>query len=340
VLEEVPVYDIFHCRRKYIGMVAPFYSRPGFSPGYFEMKIDGREVSVKMLPDSRSLTASMLAEIPRELRSKDEWEVEIKTNEVMRFKVSRIVGKEGQLVMVTLAKYDWPYIREWVRYHRKLGFEFFYIYNNGEEKLADTLKELVERGRVKEIQWPYPYGLYDAHLDPFFPKDSHLYTQAPQMMHAALKYGHLWEWMGFFDVDEFLVPMQAFDLKEVFESVKRGDFNELVFGEVAVLKVKGKWFGTSGYRGGVKGSVLESFLRCEKGHTGGTKCFIRPEMVNSSVVHYWESFFETGEVPENVLRYNHYRSLSSFKGRWGEVQDKHYSNEIEDRRVLEVLNHG
>lgn len=329
---EVPIYDVFHCRDRYIGLVGPYYSRAAFQN--VEIRCDGDRLPLYILPDTRMFTMAVLAKLPKRWLLSDSWLVEIRTpQDAFGYVIKRQPNSTVGVSLSTLTRHDTAYLDEWLHYHRRLGIEHFYIYNNSESAVS---RILAPQADVTEIPWPGEYELQDARLEPFWGHKSHLYLQPPQMIHACLRFGNC-EWMGFFDPDEFLCPMQSTPLGLILADADYGSFSELVYQPTAAIRIQGKWFGTSGHQS-LKTPVLDNYTHCEKGHTCGTKCFVRPEKVNASAVHYFEVEGQTAWVPDNVLRFNHYRSISSYKARVGPQFDRDYTNETTDTRIIEVRN--
>lgn len=327
-----PVYDMFHCRGHYIGMVGPYYARTAFDGAVIE--IDGQGAEWFMVPDSRLFTMTLLAKIPASMREKDTWQVRIVSGkQVVSYSIPRSKRNLGRLAMATMVRYDAQYLGEWICHHARLGVEHFYVYNHSAvPKITAILQKF--NYMATEIPWEGAYNLKSAGQEPFLPRDSHCYTQCPQMMHAALKYGDAWDWMGFFDADEFLCPMGNMDLGAVLSASERGDYAEVPFIRTTALQVRGKWFGTSNHSAIPNGSILRNYQRCEAGHTCGTKCFVQPHAVKGNAVHYWDVEGQAAILPDNVLRFNHYRSISSYKNRVGRAHDSHYSNETTDATIL------
>ena len=153
------------------------------------------------------------------------------------------------------------------------------------------------------------------------------------MMHAVFRYGEAWDWLGFFDADEFLVPRSG----SVLDTLTRQWQGDRPFRRVGALKIAGKWFGNSGHRQRHAGSVRKNYLRCERGHTGGTKCFVRPRAVKATRIHWWTVDGETIDIDPCELRFNHYRGISEHNVRRGPKFDNEYTNETEDREILRWL---
>ncbi len=323
------IYDVFRCRYDYVGIVAPYWCRPAFDG--MNLQVNGESVEWFALPDSRQFTLSILARIPRYLqRCVVPLTVTIYKKNYAVCMPRGPVGM-GRLAMVTMVRQDARYLAEWIRYHHTLGFQHFYIYNH--TKVPEITAVLKAFGNsVTEIPWHGRYGMASAWSEPFLPRDSHCYTQCPQMMHAALKYGDHWDWMGFFDADEFLVPQTDLSISGILAKAERHAYAEVPFIRSAALEVQGKWFGTSGHSRMPRGSVVENYTQCEAGHTCGTKAFIQPHAVTGTAIHYWDVVGQTAKVPTTILRFNHYRAISPFKNRIGQQFDDDWTNEITDTR--------
>ncbi|MDP8207399.1 MAG: glycosyltransferase family 92 protein [Candidatus Electryonea clarkiae] len=101
------------------------------------------------------------------------------------------------LSLCCIAQDETPYLRAWVEYHRLAGVEHFYIYDNESKvPISDTLKGYIDHGIVdvipvkgKNQQLP----AYDHCLNEFGKKQS--------------------RWIGFIDMDEFLLPLKTDDLR-------------------------------------------------------------------------------------------------------------------------------
>jgi hypothetical protein len=82
------------------------------------------------------------------------------------------------------------WLEEWIRYHHYLGVEHFYLYNNDVDRTdADRiLQPYIDSGLVDSIPYPGQFRQLSAYQD-------------------VLKYqAHGSYWMGFLDLDEFIVP--------------------------------------------------------------------------------------------------------------------------------------
>lgn len=339
VAPSAPLYDVFFLPPYHLAIVGPWYSRVVL--GLLAPKVNGEESLFWQVPDPRMFTFTAKIEIPRRLRDRPDWEVTLGISGQPPCRIERpAIEPSGQLAIMTLAKFDAPYVGEWLEYHRALGVQHVYLYNNGSPELHAALAPYGDF--VTEIDWPYRYGMYDASLEPFWKPDSHMWTQPPAMVHAALRFGQAWDWMAFIDADEFLVPLQHDNLLEVLRDAGRRRWVEEMFQRPAALQVAGKWFGTSGHPRLPPGSVVENYRRCEVHCTSPLKSIVRPDAVVASAVHWWTVEGETMRLPESVLRFNHYRAISDHQNRRGAAYDREFTNAIQDegRAVQLATRHG
>ena len=123
-------------------------------------------------------------------------------------------------VVVTIRD-EAPYLAEWLAYHHALGVDHFFVYDN---RSTDALHEVVEpwvgHGLLTLVHWPSPGGQIDAYS------------------HAVRFYGPSCEWLAFFDVDEFVVPLVDDDIPSVLAR----------FPDAADIRIRRVDFGYGGHR--------------------------------------------------------------------------------------------
>lgn len=116
------------------------------------------------------------------------------------------------------------HIREWLHYHRIVGAEHFYIYDNGSTiKISDTLKKEVDAGLATIVD---------------FPGNS---AQMPSYTNFIYNYGKQTRFAAIIDADEFLVPKTKDTVPEILEEYDRdniGAFNVswLIFGSNGLVE--------------------------------------------------------------------------------------------------------
>lgn len=203
------------------------------------------------------------------------------------------------------------YIQEWIDYHLAIGFDAILIYDNGSlPPISDCIPHY---SAVNIIPVPC------------------LKIQIPAYNHCLMnaKEYHWARWIGFLDADEFLVPMQKDDIRDVLEDYE-------AFGGLGV-----NWavFGPNGHR---KRPALPQLYAYTKRFDPQSedvdvrrwcrhvKCIVNPRVVKAAMnAHYFEFGDEKFCVDEHfhpiykpfreqitydVLRVNHYwtRSLEDF----------------------------
>jgi Glycosyltransferase family 92 len=147
-------------------------------------------------------------------------------------------GDRGQarpyLSVCAIYRDEGPYLREWIEFHRLVGVERFFLYDNlSEDDHLDVLAPYLEDGTVTIQRWPV--------FDP----------QVPAYNDCLRWQRHATRWIAFIDVDEFLFSPTGRPLPEVLADYE-------AWPGVAVA-----WagFGTGGHRTRPPGLVIENYLR-------------------------------------------------------------------------------
>ncbi len=138
------------------------------------------------------------------------------------------------------ARWETPYIVEWLSYYRELGFEHIYLYCNDDDP-----------GALYERVLPFTQG-----AAPFvtFRHHAHQGQQYEMYVHFA---GHglaETEWVAFFDIDEFLRLPPGMDI---------AGFMRRFRPEVECVMFNWVFFGPNGHKTPPGGNVLENFTRRE-----------------------------------------------------------------------------
>jgi Glycosyltransferase family 92 len=139
------------------------------------------------------------------------------------------------LAVCAVFKDEARYLPEWVTFHRMMGVERFYLYDNGsEDDWRGALAPDLEDGVIEVIDWPVPP--VQAQLSAYRHCLEHRRTDA--------------RWIAFIDIDEFLFAPDGRSLVEVLRGFAQYP------GVVAGWRV----YGTSGLRNPPDGLVIESYL--------------------------------------------------------------------------------
>lgn len=96
---------------------------------------------------------------------------------------------------------DAPYLKEWIDYHRKIGVEHFWLYNNNSvDNFREVLNPYIEEGTVTLIEWPSVYAENEFVHFCFT-------VQVEAYNDAIARAKNVSKWLALIDTDEFIVPM-------------------------------------------------------------------------------------------------------------------------------------
>lgn len=118
---------------------------------------------------------------------------------------STVKSEEYQLAVCTIFKDNAPWLKEWIEYHRMLGVDHFYLFDNrSTDNPMEILQDYVDQGVVSVIDWPNrDQENWGTKVQAWVET-----TQIPAYHHGyQLALGHA-QWLAFIDTDEFIVPMK------------------------------------------------------------------------------------------------------------------------------------
>jgi len=217
------------------------------------------------------------------------------------------------LAIVAIAKDEGFYLAEWIEYHKLVGVEKFYIYDNDStDNTRDVLEPYIKRGDVEYMFWSgkrqqsavYNFALEQHRMDT--------------------------HWLGFIDIDEFIVPLQKATIPEVLEDFK---------GHVG-LSANWLFYGDNGHKTRTDGLVVERFTAHAPQADAIVKTIINPRAAFAMDVHHGCFIGNRAAVNENgckVRSRSHERSISTIRinhywGKsWEEYQLKRAKGQAGDR---------
>jgi len=199
------------------------------------------------------------------------------------------------------------YLSEWIEFHRLVGAERFFLYDNlSRDDHRKVLEPYIEQGIVTLNDWPKP----------FFPVKEGMIKAYE---HCLEEYGASSRWIAFIDIDEFLFSPTGRLVSELLVDYERWP----------AVAVNWAMFGTSGHRSKPPGLVIENYLQRTNraGISRAFKSIVDPSRVartgNPHFFRYREGWAvdENGEplkfsggktesVSFSKLRINHYWSKS------------------------------
>lgn len=161
------------------------------------------------------------------------------------------VRKKYEVSICALFRDESPYLKEWIEYHRVVGVEHFYLYNNfSRDNYKMVLKPYIEEGIVTLVDWPYPKAQMEAYSD------------------CVKNYSNETNWIGFIDLDEFVVPNKVNSINIILNKFKNRP--TVIF--------QWKYFGSSGFiQRDLNSPVIEDFTVSWKKYSDIGKLFFNTE---------------------------------------------------------------
>ena len=128
--------------------------------------------------------------------------------------------KEYKVSLCTIFKNEAPYLKEWIEFNHLIGVDHFFLYNNNsDDDYLSVLQPYINRKLVTLIQWPKDQAQLECYDD------------------CIHKFRSMTQWLGFIDVDEFIVPIKT---NNIYDFLKQFEKNR------GAVKIYWKMFGTSG----------------------------------------------------------------------------------------------
>jgi len=169
------------------------------------------------------------------------------------------------------------YLKEWIEFGLTVGIEHFFMYNNNStDDYQEVLKPYIDAGIVTLIRWEKNQAQMECYQD------------------AIVRYKDETKWLGFIDVDEFIVPNTNDSISDFLKQFER----------FPAVIVYWKMFCSSGMlERNVNGLVTEDFVVSWQKYSDIGKCF------------YNTAFdFDT----------DYFRNANLHHKMWGSRNGKHY----------------
>lgn len=215
--------------------------------------------------------------------------------------------------IAAIARDEGRYFKEWIDYHRMVGVEKFFIFDNqSQDNTYDVLKPYIDAGIV-EYHYVVGDGIQNA-------------VNYYAVCHARDKT----KWLAVIDLDEFIVPM-------VDENVSK--FMRRFSPRTAQVFVRWCLYGSSGHVARPAGLVIENYKYRKRDNSDeANKIIVNPRMVSGCTsAHAFDvvgrSVDESGRVvapapvipgcTQNLIRINHYRCKS-----WQDSKEKHTKGDV------------
>lgn len=159
-----------------------------------------------------------------------------------------VIGKKYRVSLCTIFKDESVYLREWIEFHRIVGVDHFYMYDNMSiDGYKQILKPYIDAGLVTLIDWPYEQAQMEAYK------------------HCIDNFKNQTNWIGFIDMDEFVVPIEYDDIYHFLRNFEKNRGSVVLYWQQ---------FGTNGkYERNLSDLVTEDFVVAWRKHRDIGKVF-------------------------------------------------------------------
>lgn len=232
---------------------------------------------------------------------------------------NKIKDRKYKLVFCSIFKNEGPFLKEWLIYHRMLGVEHFYLYNNNStDNYEEVLKPFIKENIVTLIDWPQVPGQIAAY--------KHWYEN----------FRNDCAWCSFIDLDEFICPKYDYSILDFIEKYRK----------YPVIKMDWMMFGASGLlKHNSNKLVIEQYDSCwnKKGQVGKVlyNCNYDIALFNRNMVHNLIIKIDNITIPPfndsgNICLKNGYEKVTKCRGA---IQMNHYYSKSYDI-LQEKINRG
>lgn len=199
-------------------------------------------------------------------------------------------------------KNEAPYLKEWIEYHRLIGVDHFYLYNNNsEDNFREILEPYIANNIVTLVDIPQQYAQLAAYND--------CYRKAKDES----------QWIGFIDTDEYINLIDCNSIKDFLHRYK----------SYPAVYFNWRMFGTSGHMDeNLNELTIERYTQAWQGLSPQGKTFINNRFNNFKIesVHYMNVRYQNFPLPpialNKMIMYN--LTQPSFKGIIGKAFLNHY----------------
>lgn len=198
--------------------------------------------------------------------------------------------------LVAIAKDEDKYIDEWLSYHLKVGFDRIILIRNN---------------------WKYEPKVVDDRITIIDDDSNDRTTQNRAYNRIIQEHCKDFEWIAFWDIDEFLVLKKAKNINEFLDDYE----------EYAAVGVNWRMFGDSNITYDPRNnSVIDRFIMCGKSIHDGIKTIVHTKKTDCHVIMYTHHALTPIGRTVNVSKKNYINGTSNW-------------NDLEEIKGIAYLNH-
>lgn len=156
--------------------------------------------------------------------------------------------KKYNVSICAIFKNESQYLKEWIEYHKIIGVNHFYLYNNNStDNFKKVLDTYIEEGLVDLIDWPKNQAQMECYHN------------------CITRFKDESQWIGFIDIDEFINLIKYDNIYDFLKKFQKNRGSVLIYWKI---------FGSSGLIDrNRKNLVCEDFTSCWPKHDSIGKCF-------------------------------------------------------------------
>lgn len=263
--------------------------------------------------------------------------------------------KHYDLALTAIFKNEGPWLKEWIEFHKLVGVQHFYLYNNlSTDNYKEVLRPYIASGEVELIDWPY------KPIPNNVPDWTRIQTGAYMDALKKAKKDKV-TWLAILDSDEFLFPVQEDNLVSFLSKYPKHDgmlVNWQMYGtsfvekipadklmiEMLVLKAPTDYYENTFIKSIVRPEAVESItdphkVNYKSGKHGmnsngnvfknSTSPFVLVDKIR--INHYWcrdEDYFVTKKMP---------RRQEWTEGPDGQTTRRNNLNQVEDKAIFRFV---
>lgn len=215
------------------------------------------------------------------------------------------------LSLCAIIKNEAPYLVEWIEYHRMMGVELFYLYdNNSTDNTQEILAPYIKNNIVRYKPWhSYQPGQMPAYNDCLQNNKEESF------------------WIGFVDLDEFIVPVKNNSIPELLKD----------FEEYGGLGINWILYGSSGHKTKPEGLIIENYTYRSNDDFDPNrhiKSIVNPRKVKSCANPHFFIYTDSNyAVTENKEKID---GPFSAKNSMGKIRINHYFTRSKDEFIKKI----
>jgi hypothetical protein len=222
--------------------------------------------------------------------------------------------EQPYLAACTIYRDAASYLAEWVEFHRLVGVERFFLYDNGStDDHRDVLAPYVDEGIAVVHDWPMP----------FVGDRGRGRALSRAFDHCLAAHRDDSRWIAFLDLDEFLFSPTGAALSKLLPEYE----------EYAAVCVSRAEFRSSGHRTRPEGLVIESYVHRRPVRPDDQvpiKSIVDPRRAVQSLGAHTFVYTEGTAVDENRRRVEQLDSRGLKPVSWSKFKIHHYSSKSEE----------